>query len=155
DHPGHHDGDGLAAALGPWVFLGSGAQEARIGTCFRQGRRQAALPDRDGRCAEGGPIGPPFVIRWSIANLRSRSRACATLILRICAPGGALCSGAKRRNICRATCCFASWPIGSRAKAWAISTRKRCDCWIALLRETVATAHLRFGSSPAATGSSR
>src|SRR5262245_59555969 len=77
DHPGHHDGDGLAAALGPWVFLGSGAQEARIGTRFRQDRRQAPLPDRDGRWAEGGPVGPPFVIRWSTANLRSRSRACA------------------------------------------------------------------------------
>jgi hypothetical protein len=46
DHPDHRDGGGLAAALGPWVFLRSGAQEARIGTRFRQGRRQATLPDR-------------------------------------------------------------------------------------------------------------
>src|SRR5262249_59099391 len=112
-HPGHQEAERLAAAFGPRVFLRSGAQEARIGTRLRQGRRQAALSDRDGRRAEGGPIGPPLVIRWSTAaNLKTRSRACAILIFRTCEPGGALCLGAKRRSICRAYCCFVSRAIG-------------------------------------------
>src|SRR6202022_4387394 len=40
----HHEGDGLAAALGPWLLCGCGAQEARLDTDIGEGRGRTRLP---------------------------------------------------------------------------------------------------------------
>src|ERR1700730_13622971 len=50
NHCGRHEGNRLAAPLGPRLFDGGGAHQARPDARLREDRRRARLPHRDERC---------------------------------------------------------------------------------------------------------
>src|SRR6202023_955839 len=62
DHRDHHAGNRLAAPLGPRLFDGGGAHQARPDARLREDRRSARLPHRRKRClaqaqSQAGPQG--------------------------------------------------------------------------------------------------
>ena len=135
----HHEGDGLAAALGPRLLCRCGAQEARLDADVGEGRRRTRLscdlpgsrPNRSRirRSPRGRP--PSHGFGGYTERSRARSIAFGRSASRSCGANGGGCTTANRRGSA-ATCLSLHSVTDFRKSSTAGSASRRvasCKRW--------------------------